>query len=221
MDDVERLKTAIKYLKQWKKIRTQAEIASDLGYNRAQTISDYLNEKVAITPRFINAFTAHYGINRDWWETGRGSVFNESDSKQETTSNVVKDSAGTPYDREDVLPDPSMPGIYQSIVMELIESSKAQRKISEALLEERQLIRETAKAAINLVSTATITASLDEIQRKLDLKQEADQVIHLFLAGHIAALEGKPAKDLLQELDNKMMAAPSGQKKRKTAATHS
>lgn len=162
----------------------------------------------------LYSLTSRFSINIDWLMSGVGHMFIEPETANDKTSGKPI----TEVSPVDIIANPQLPGIYQNIIQELIESSKAQRRISEALLEERQLIRETAKAATDLAAKA---ASLDEIKRKMDLKQKADQLTTLFLAGRIASLEGKPLEVLLQELDSKMMGAPTEQKKRKTAATHS
>lgn len=156
-------------------------------------------------------------------------------AKTEPLDFVEEPRAGS---EDQVTPDPQMPGIYGRIIEELIESSKAQRsltesmasigksmvRISDALLEERVLMRDTAAATKQLAErandTAAITASLERIEKRVQQKVEADQMTHMFLASHIAALEGRPVVDLTKELHNAMTGGPTVLKKSKTAHVH-
>lgn len=75
MQTIDRLKEAIKTLKEEEKIESQAQIATDLGYKRAQTISDMVTGKATITTKFVSAFLSKYGIRKEWWESGKLPVF--------------------------------------------------------------------------------------------------------------------------------------------------
>lgn len=142
----------------------------------------------------------------------------------------------TSSDAGEVSADPALPGIYQDIVKELIESSKAQREISKALLEERDLIRTTANAAISLVAktneVAELRSSLDEMRRQLDGTRGVVQGIQIFAAQQLAVSRGisvADAADLLDEtimraaglLDTESPVSPTTEKKSKKGAVHS
>lgn len=120
------------------------------------------------------------------------------------------------------IPDPQIPGIYQSIVLELIESSKAQREISKALLEERELIRDTAHAAIKLANKtnelAEIKASLDEMRKDLAGTQGVVWGIQQFAVEQLAIVRGIPEDDAADLLDSAITGLDIGGKKSKKGA---
>lgn len=98
MQNLIRLKEAIKKLKETKAITTQADIAEHLGYKRPQTISDMATGKAAITTKFVSAFITRYGISREWWNTGNGDVFTATDthSTVNDASNIYVDTLNRP-----------------------------------------------------------------------------------------------------------------------------
>lgn len=71
---LERLKDAIDLLKSLGIIEDQGDVAADLGYRRANTISDILNNRATLTPKFVKAFCNKYGIQEDWILYGLGKL---------------------------------------------------------------------------------------------------------------------------------------------------
>lgn len=63
---LERFKEAIRRLKKDDIIDSQAQIANDLGYKRAQTISDFVTGTTPLTNKFLKAFCSKYGISEDF-----------------------------------------------------------------------------------------------------------------------------------------------------------
>lgn len=124
------------------------------------------------------------------------------------TPNELETKKPTSNDAGEVIADPQIPGMYQDIVRELIESSKAQRvliqsqaDISKALLEERQLIRDTANAAIELAGKATspaifatksevgvVRTSLERLEKSVDGNYSALHSIQQLLANRAGDL---------------------------------
>lgn len=132
-----------------------ADIAEKTGYSKGN-ISEFLNEKNLKEPTrpFLLEFCKSFNLDYDKIFAGKKRA-----------------KAAATADMEEIVADPQIPGIYQRIVDELIESSKAQRDaskamadISRALLEERQMIRETAQAAITLATKTTEVISKKEVQ---------------------------------------------------------
>lgn len=227
-----RLKEAIKILKKAGKIKGQDDIATDLGYKRAQTISDFVKGRSEFNGRALNSFLLCYGISKEWWDSGTGVVFlpeNESSKNDDSKENLKTKSPAEAGDKkEEVLPDPAAPGIYQDIVQALIRNSDAMAKalvkmgdLSDALLEERQYIRSTAAAVADIAQKLNKRTSLDELKAQMDLNFQHDEQVDLFLAQRVAALESRPVEELLDDMHNAMLGDPTGQKKHKTAGQHS
>lgn len=72
MTELERLNEAIRILKEKDFIKDQVQIATDLGYNRAQTISDIVTGRTTLTSKFVKAFCSRYGVSENWIHTGKG-----------------------------------------------------------------------------------------------------------------------------------------------------
>lgn len=146
-----------------------------------------------------------------------------------TPSVAKQDKPQTEHDAEGITPNPQIPGIYQSIIAELIESSRAQRrisedmgrvsmgiqKISEVLLEERQMIRDTAQAAIDMVKqakdvpavdlatkkdAANIQSSLNMINVQLKHTNLAIQKLEDFSVSKFAQVLNRPLEDIAGQL---------------------
>lgn len=164
------------------------EIAEKTGYSKGN-ISEFLNEKNPKEPTrpFLLTFCKAFELDYD-------QIFSTKKPVASATGNGI--------------PDPQAPGMYQKIIDELIESSRAQReiskgmqRISEALLEERQLIRDTSQAAINLVSKAAkdvkvlagLDSSLNQIEHRTEiLEQSVLDVQHAVVYGFAEVLKKKP-----------------------------
>ena len=167
-----------------------------------ETTLDKLKEYLKKERLSVVQFAKTTGIPQDRvysWMRGKGNPKAEDQKKLDalfrngTNTNSEEELPNVheqpPQQPVDIIPDPQMPGIYQNIVLELIESSKAQRKISEALLEERQLIRDTAQAAIDLAKQATgpqaapIKKELDELIVTVGHLEESVEDDHATLLG--------------------------------------
>jgi hypothetical protein len=93
MNELERINEAIKKLKNDEIIKDQAQIAADLGYNRAQSISDITTGRVTLTSKFVKAFCNKYGVDENWITSGKGewkiSATTENDVKLSKQKEVI------------------------------------------------------------------------------------------------------------------------------------
>lgn len=124
---------------------------------------------------------------------------------------------------EELPPGEATPGIYQQIIVELIESSKSQRrisdalaessraqiKISEALLEERQLIRDTARGTIEAVNEVKkLAASLEEYHAEAQRQSEWTETFEELVIEQIANIRKVDIEDVAAEFDTGMRGDP-------------
>lgn len=74
MTGLERVKKVIEWLIFDHKVKSRRELAKKMGYTES-SLSQILNEKVALSDRFINKLaTVDYAINVDWLRTGEGNM---------------------------------------------------------------------------------------------------------------------------------------------------
>lgn len=136
----------------------------------------------------------------------------------------------------EIIPDAAMPGIYQDIIKALINRSddladlaKAQIRVTDALLEERQLARDTAHSVAAIAAKVTgaqpglyaTKKDIDRIAVSLDKMAVSTEAAQVFFAQRIAALEGAQSVDVAEALDNVLMDAEEARKKSRKIASHS
>jgi len=68
----------------------QKQIAIDLGYSRESTVSEIVNGKRDMSPKFIKAFCATYGIDETWLLTGKGQMMIKEPSHYHAGSELKK-----------------------------------------------------------------------------------------------------------------------------------
>lgn len=120
-----------------------------------------------------------HSINIDWLLTGDGEMFHSKRGQSSTTGADAKTPV-TSAQQTEMIPDPTMPGIYQDLVRELIQSSASQRRLSDALLEERQHMRETVDAVKELAGKVTVpqASEMQEIRASLVEHDQSIGEIH-------------------------------------------
>jgi transcriptional regulator with XRE-family HTH domain len=89
MSDLQRLKVAIKFLKQNDFIEKQQDLVDKLGYNKTY-LSGLLNGKIELSSKFIESFCSCFSaINRDWLLTGNGEMLKKTQFSEPQTNNEI------------------------------------------------------------------------------------------------------------------------------------
>lgn len=125
---LERLHLALNAIKKDGKPIKQKEVAQDLGYSREGTVSEILNGKRLITPKFQKAFCATYGISEEWLLTGEGNMFNavsDTDSISQTKS-AANNNSNTEVSEPENVDYPTIGGRRKSVPLFDTEASAGQ-----------------------------------------------------------------------------------------------
>lgn len=171
-----------------------------------------ISELLKISPQALNSKLNAASVKSDFAERINSIIKPSVYQHMDTEKPAIVSEPGA-----EIIPDAAMPGIYQDIIKALIKRSddlaelaKAQIRITDAMLEERQMIRQTADAAVTLAKRAAAPqpSSLEKLESKMDLNFQHDEQVDLFLAMQIAALSGKSVHDLLDEMHNAMSNGP-------------
>lgn len=122
MNQTERLNEILKQLIYSGVIRNQREFGEKLGYKpsfTSQVLKGY-----RVPSDLPDKIRQVFGIVWDDWDHGE---------RQKTTPPGEK-----PGGEEDILPDPTKPGIYRDLIQGIIRNSDALVRLTDAMLEERQ-----------------------------------------------------------------------------------
>lgn len=124
----QRLRQIIDFLKEGRRIYSDAEFARKVGIDKAE-LSRMLSGSRTITQRFVDKVLVQFpDLNKDWLMTGAGEMLNSS--PKAVTTNLSAEEGSTVF-----IGDKNKVNTDQTIAM-LVAEVAAQRRVTEKVLEQ-------------------------------------------------------------------------------------